>query len=86
MILITGAAGFIGSCLVQHLNELGQEDVVIIDEFETAEKNKNLAEKKWRKKVHRDQLFDWWTIHPKSISFVFIWAHAPTPPKKIAPF
>ncbi|MBO6050432.1 MAG: hypothetical protein J6P65_00455 [Bacteroidales bacterium] len=33
MIVITGAAGFIGSCMVQHLNKSGRDDLVLVDDF-----------------------------------------------------
>ena len=33
MIVITGAAGFIGSSMVQHLNESGRSDLVLVDDF-----------------------------------------------------
>ena len=71
MILLTGAAGFIGSCLLQHLNDLGHQDIVIVDEFSRADKAKNLYSKKFIKKVHRDQLFDWLLIHGADIEFVY---------------
>ncbi len=71
MILLTGAAGFIGSCLLQHLNDLGYRDLVIVDEFSRGDKAKNLLGKQFRKKVHRDQLFDWLAINSADIEFVF---------------
>ena len=45
MIVITGAAGFIGSCLVSRFNELGQENLLLVDDFTTKSKEKNLKEK-----------------------------------------
>lgn len=71
MILLTGAAGFIGSCLLQQLNDLGYENLVIVDEFTRADKAKNLFGKQFIKKVHRDQLFDWLMLNGKDIKFVF---------------
>jgi len=71
MILLTGAAGFIGSCLLQYLNELGAENIIIVDEFESIEKNKNLLDKKYQQKIHRDQLFDWLAINGAAIKFVY---------------
>jgi len=71
MILLTGAAGFIGSCLWQFLNDLGYKDLVVVDEFSRADKTKNLQAKKYRKKIHRDQLFDWLAINGKDIKFVY---------------
>ena len=42
MIVVTGAAGFIGSCLVSKLNGLGFENLVLVDDFSFATKNKNI--------------------------------------------
>lgn len=71
MILLTGAAGFIGSCLLQYLNELGAEAILIVDDFGNEVKNKNLIAKKYQQKVHRNQLFDWLAINGKAIKFVY---------------
>ncbi len=59
MIVVTGAAGFIGSCLVKQLNEEGFNDVVVVDDFNNAEKNKNLDGKKFNAKIDRNKFFDW---------------------------
>jgi ADP-L-glycero-D-manno-heptose 6-epimerase len=42
MILVTGGGGFIGSCFVKRINELGREDVIIVDDIGCEEKWKNL--------------------------------------------
>lgn len=59
MIIVTGAAGFIGSCLVKQLNEEGFNDVVVVDDFNNGEKNKNLDGKKFTSKIDRNKFFDW---------------------------
>ena len=33
MIVITGAAGFIGSVVAGSLNQIGREDLVLVDDF-----------------------------------------------------
>ncbi len=43
-IIVTGAAGFIGSNIVKALNERGIEDIVAVDNLSRGEKFKNLAE------------------------------------------
>ncbi len=49
MIVVTGAAGFIGSCLVAKLNELGLSDLIVVDHYheEADPKKRNLAGKKY---------------------------------------
>ena len=71
MIIVTGASGFIGSCLVQRLNELGIDDIVVVDEFETPAKLPNLEGKKIREKVHRGQLFNWLVYNHDTIDVFF---------------
>lgn len=46
MIVVTGAAGFIGSCIVAGLNERGREDLVLVDELDEAKKE-NIRRKKY---------------------------------------
>ena len=59
MIIVTGAAGFIGSCLVSKLNQEGFTDLILVDDFSDAEKMKNLENKKYSQKVHRDEFIQW---------------------------
>ena len=49
MIVVTGAAGFIGSCLVAKLNELKRQDIIVVDHYDGDDdpKKKNLAGKKY---------------------------------------
>ena len=42
MIVVTGGAGFIGSCLAARLNERGREDLIIVDALDTSDKWRNL--------------------------------------------
>ncbi len=71
MIIITGAAGFIGSCLVRHLNQSGSTDLILVDDFSFPEKNKNLIEKQFFIKIERIQLFDWLADNNPEIDFVY---------------
>lgn len=59
MIVITGAAGFIGSVIISKLNEIGFENLVLVDEFNRPEKTANYASKKFITTVERS-IFDKW--------------------------
>jgi ADP-L-glycero-D-manno-heptose 6-epimerase len=71
MIIVTGAAGFIGSCLVGKLNHEGFEDIVVVDDFTNHEKNKNLENKKYTVKVDRNNFIEWLNENNKLVQFVF---------------
>ncbi len=71
MILLTGASGFIGSCLLAHLNDIGKDQIVIADEFERKSKQQNVHGKRYITKVHRDQLFDWLQMNGHLIKEVY---------------
>lgn len=71
MIVVTGAAGFIGSCLVSRLNQEGFSDVVIVDDFTHPEKQKNLLGKKFILEVHRDVFPEWLLKNSSDVKFVF---------------
>lgn len=58
-ILVTGAAGFIGSCMVQYLNNLGYDRLYLVDDFGVEEKRKNWESKKFLAIIERTGLFDW---------------------------
>lgn len=59
MIVVTGSAGFIGSCMVGKLNAEGFNDVVLVDDFSDPEKNKNYKDKQFTKKVDRREFIPW---------------------------
>ncbi len=71
MIVVTGAAGFIGSCLVNKLNNKGFKDIAIVDRFTDYVKSKNLANKVFSQKVDREVFFEWLDEHHKEVNFVF---------------
>ncbi|MBK8656244.1 MAG: ADP-glyceromanno-heptose 6-epimerase [Haliscomenobacter sp.] len=71
MIIITGAAGFIGSCMVGKLNDQGHMNLLVVDDFSRADKNRNLLNKKYIARVHRDDLFSWIDRMHHSIEFIF---------------
>ena len=69
-IIVTGAAGFIGSCMVQFLNEQGFENLILVDDFGFEEKRKNWESKKFTAIVERYNLFDWLQKHESKIDVV----------------
>lgn len=71
MIIVTGAAGFIGSCLLSKLNQEGFKDIVIVDDFSDPAKMKNLEGKIFSKKVHRDEFVGWLKENQRLVQFVF---------------
>jgi len=70
MIIVTGAAGFIGSCMISRLNESGIEDIIAVDEFETPAKLPNLEGKSIQQRVHRDDLENWFRENGKGVKWV----------------
>jgi ADP-L-glycero-D-manno-heptose 6-epimerase len=71
MIVITGAAGFIGSALTSKLNSTGRHDLVLVDDFGNEQKLKNLHDKKFAEQVHRDVFFDWLDKNHKEVETIF---------------
>ncbi len=71
MIVVTGAAGFIGSALVSKLNRTGNKNLVLVDDFSHPQKNKNLEKKHYALQVHRLEFFDWFDQHHKEVEFMF---------------
>ena len=71
LIVVTGAAGFIGSCLVGFLNKQGFDKLILVDEFSDEEKELNLHKKKYSVRVEREGFFDWLEREKPKINFVF---------------
>ncbi len=70
-IVVTGAAGFIGSCLTGFLNAKGFDNLILVDDFSRTDKEPNLDGKKFSVKVERESFFSWLTENKPAISFVF---------------
>lgn len=71
IIVVTGAAGFIGSCMVGYLNEQGYGNLILVDEFDEDEKELNLHEKKYLVRVERENFFEWLDKEKPSVKFIF---------------
>lgn len=71
MIVVTGAAGFIGSCLISKLNKENFNAIVAVDLFDNQEKNKNLTDKKILQKVNRNEFEEWLDQNQTEVEFIF---------------
>ncbi|MBN2681103.1 MAG: ADP-glyceromanno-heptose 6-epimerase [Bacteroidales bacterium] len=71
MIVITGAAGFIGSNLIEKLNSEGYFDLVLVDDFSRPEKKINYQTKKYNLLVEREIFHNWLIENQKMVQFVF---------------
>ncbi|MCX6140703.1 MAG: ADP-glyceromanno-heptose 6-epimerase [Candidatus Kapabacteria bacterium] len=58
MIVLTGGAGFIGSCFLESLNAAGREDVLVVDSFGNGTKWKNLVGRKFIDIVGKEEFRD----------------------------
>lgn len=71
MIVVTGAAGFIASCLVTRLNEANFNDIVVVDNFSIAKKENNLKGKRIKEYVDRMEFFGWLEKNYEEVEFIF---------------
>lgn len=71
MIIVTGAEGFIGSCLVAGLNAAGYNDLVLVDDFGMKVREDNLQGKVFTAKVERKQLAAWLDENHRLVQFIF---------------
>lgn len=71
MIVVTGAAGFIGSALISRLNQDGFNNIIAVDAFGDVEKMKNLEGKQIMEFVERDHFFKWLEGKSDEMEFMF---------------
>ncbi len=71
MIIVTGAAGFIGSCLVSRLNSEGYNDLILVDDFSYPDKEENLVGKKFSEKIERNVFQTWLRENHRFVQFIF---------------
>ena len=69
--VITGAAGFIGSCLLAHLNEQGENALVIVDDFSIKAKKNNWNNKKYVSQVDRKDFLNWLRTNHSDIKVIY---------------
>lgn len=63
MIVVTGAAGFIGSCFAQHLLNSGYKDLVLVDDFSKANKAADIEGVVKERKIDRKEFIAWLDVH-----------------------
>ena len=71
MIVVTGAAGFIGSWMIKKLNAENFNFIIAVDKFGDPEKENNLKDLKIQERVDRDQFFDWLDMNFELVEFIF---------------
>lgn len=71
MIVVTGAAGFIASRLIQKLNSEGYTYIVAVDKFDTPQKNQELANARVLEQVDRDSFISWLDENEQEVEFIF---------------
>ncbi len=57
-IILTGGAGFIGSCILRTLNDCGITDITVVDHIASTQKWKNLSNKQYSEYVHKNQFLE----------------------------
>ena len=58
MIVVTGGAGFIGSGIISRLNDLGSDNIIVVDRLGDSEKWKNLVGLKYADIFHKDEFLE----------------------------
>lgn len=71
MIIITGAAGFIGSQLAERLNIEGFNDLVLVDDFSNESQTPNYSHLKHTTRVDRKAFPQWLRENENQVQFVF---------------
>ena len=71
MIVITGAAGFIGSCLVKRFNGEGVDSLILVDDVKNGIKKNNLADKRYVDLIGIDLFPKWFGGNAAKIDMVF---------------
>jgi len=70
MIVVTGAAGFIGSVVAGYLNQQNRHDLILVDDFSREDKKKNYITKKFSQLIERKEFVEWFEMNHKQVDFV----------------
>ena len=71
MMIITGAAGFIGSCMAAGLNAQNFRELVLVDDFSRSKQEANYRDKQYIECVEREGFFEWVSGKEAAIQFIF---------------
>jgi ADP-L-glycero-D-manno-heptose 6-epimerase len=71
MIIVTGAAGFIGSCLVKKLNQENFNAIIAVDKFDVPAKQTNLEGAIVQEFVDREDFMNWLDKNNELVEFIF---------------
>ena len=71
MIVVTGAAGFIGSYFVGKLNRSGYMDLVLVDRYDDVSKERNFYTKQYSRLIDRDEFLPWFRENHQKVEIVF---------------
>jgi len=72
MIVVTGALGFIGSCMISYLQKYHPEaEIIAVDDFSKIEKAQNLLDKGPLTKIDRESFFQWFSQNGKQVKVVY---------------
>lgn len=71
MIIVTGAAGFIGSCLIKRLNADNFNAIIAVDKFDIEAKEKNLDGARIQERVERGTFHKWLDENNELVEFIF---------------
>ncbi|PKP51291.1 MAG: ADP-glyceromanno-heptose 6-epimerase [Bacteroidetes bacterium HGW-Bacteroidetes-1] len=70
MIVITGAAGFIGSVTARFLNKAGYSNLVLVDAFNISEKKPNYEKLNYDLLIERDNFITWLNFNHKKVDWI----------------
>lgn len=70
IVVVTGAAGMIGSAVVRHLNDLGNHQLLLVDDLKSGDKWKNLVGKQFIELISKHALLPWLASRENEIDAV----------------
>ena len=70
MVVVTGAAGFIGSVVAGELNKKGYNNLILVDDFSKKEKERNYINLRYDSLIDRNDFFAWFKERHDDVDFV----------------